>query len=75
MDDGERDELLRGIASDMAEVKATLSEHGTKLDSLTETVDVIRGTVNAMSNQIQDVARAVRELGGDVDVPPEEATG
>ena len=29
----------------------------------------------ALSNQIQDVAQAVRKLGGDVDEPPEEAIG
>ena len=69
MTDQERDALLLGMRADVR-----------RLDKRTERterkVDVLATTVDAMSDQLQDVARTVRELAGDVaDDPPHEATG
>ena len=61
MTDQERDALLQSIADTQSEHGEILREHGEKLD--------------ALSDQLQDVARAVRELGGDVIDHPSEATG
>ena len=45
------------------------AEHGARLQRIEDKVD-------AVDTRVSDVARAVRELGGDVaDDPPTEATG
>ena len=56
---------LRALTANVADLTANVADlradHGEKLDGL--------------SDQLQDVARAVRELGGDVIDHPSEATG
>ena len=62
-------EFERRVLADLAAVRAVQDDLGDRLER-------IEGKVDAVSDQLQDVAQAVRELGGDVpDEPPEEATG
>ena len=63
----------------MAEPEPTLRDVLTELRALTANVADLRADhgekLDGLSDQLQDVARAVRELGGDVIDHPSEATG
>jgi len=61
MTNTERDQLLLELRDRLVRVEATQADHGAKLD--------------ALSDHVQDVAQAARELGGDVIDHPSEATG
>ena len=72
----ERDDLLRRLEAGQAEMRADLVRIEGKVDALDDKVDALDGKVDALDDRVSDVARAVRELGGDVaDDPPEEAAG
>ena len=68
MTDAERDQLLLELRDRLVRVEATQADHGTILADHGAKLD-------ALSHHVQDVAQAVRELGGDVIDHPSEATG
>ena len=68
MTDTERDQLLLELRDRLVRVEATQADHGTILADHGAKLD-------ALSDHVQDVAQAVRELGGDVIDHPSEATG
>ncbi len=68
MTDAERDQLLLELRDRLVRVEATQADHGTILADHGAKLD-------ALSDHVQDVAQAVRELGGDVIDHPSEATG
>lgn len=65
MTDEQRDELLLDLRDRLVRIEG---DHGARLRR-------IEAKVDAVDARVSDVARAVRELGGDVDDPPAEATG
>ncbi|MDE0025990.1 MAG: hypothetical protein OXP69_16375 [Spirochaetaceae bacterium] len=75
MTDAERDQLLLELRDRLVRVEATQADHGTILADHGTILADHGAKLDALSDQVQDVAQAVRELGGDVIDHPSEATG
>ena len=69
-------EELRPIVERLERIENTQAEHGERLEHIEMTQAEHGDKLNAIDGRLSDVARAVRDLGGDVaDDPPEEAAG